>query len=290
MSPAEDDEYVVVDVVVVPSRNADSLGGSGDDAIDEDEYDYCDDIGYGDATHDYIDQPLSFEEVSDHLCSSSAANFSFGEEAEQLLLEIDESSASSSFLRGVTESEEIPATRISFSRSEYVEGASEYVGVLQEEKNASSSKDKPKQPEVVSDAASPTSSLDVEKQRKQHQQPSQQGGRTKSSRPTNKKRRKQMKLAKKAAAAAAAAASFSQLSLSHHHSISGPSSRATRKKPTAAIAAHNVTRAAPSKNKKQIAPVGSSIAVACATQSLAEYRMELQKHHRNASGATKLVR
>lgn len=282
----EDDEYVVVEAAVVPS-SADPLYGISAGGADEEEYDYCDDIECDSATQAYIEQSISFEEVSDHLCSSS--KFSFGDEAEQLLLEIDKSSSSSSTLMEMSESAEIPAPRIFSSPSEY-DQPSESV-VQEEQKAVSSQEDETQQSKTVvtsSVPAKPSLGADKQAQPKQQPQPQQSGTSTASSRMSNKKRRKQMKLAKKAAAAAAAAASLAQLStMGHHYSIGNNSSPShpSRRNKTNASATTTTPRG---KNKRQVTP--NNIAVACAVQTLADYRLELQQHHRNSTGTAKLVR
>lgn len=83
------------------------------------------------------------------------------------------------------------------------------------------------------------------------------------SRTCNKKRRKQLKLAKKAAAAAAAAAAFSGLS-SYHASSSRNDTTPRRKSSRKQL-----------KPSKQI----TNIAVACATESLANFKQECLLNH-----------
>jgi len=302
--PNDDEEYVVVEIDVEgPLSHADTLNVIMDDDDDEEEYDYCDDIvdfSGGNPTQDCLLlqlQSTSFEEVSDHF--SEVPQFSFAEEASQLLSEIDESE---SFLQEMPDSEDFPTDPIiSSTPADY--DHSSHPSML-EEKNAVSPTTmhhhEYPQPDAVDSEetkkpAAPSTSGSQQEHKKQekpsskpdHMEP--QGAAasgTKGSRMTNKKRRKQMKLAKKAAAAAAAAASLSHLSMSHHsqqhdvgsNSLSHPSRR------------NNATAANAAARGKQ----SNNIAVACATQSLAEYRIELQSHHhRNTTGTTttnKLVR
>ena len=89
--PNDDDEYVVVEFRGAEPSQADPLEEIADDE-DEEEYDYCDDIdSCSFAWHSGIPQSISFEEVSDRLGTSSA--FYFGDEANQLLLELDNSAS-----------------------------------------------------------------------------------------------------------------------------------------------------------------------------------------------------
>jgi len=312
--PNDDDEYVLVEfssTPAEPSHTSPLLEGISDDEED-DEYDYCDDIENESSLPVHtsnIEQSISFEEVSDRLFSTS--KFYFGEEADQLLLELDNSA---SLLHEVSENEEVSSSGgplISSSPSHYDNAASD-TSVENEEEKASMAKSilthsndrnyshthadlgETKKPAALTCGASAesASAADEKPQKKEREGKSeppqlQHSSSSSVSRLTNKKRRKQMKLAKKAAAAAAAAASIGHLSTmgshhSHHHSMgSDSSSHPSHREKTNATAVQAPSRG---KNKKQVAP--NSVAVACATQSLAEYRLELQSHHRNSPGTT----
>jgi len=88
-----------------------------------------------------------------------------------------------------------------------------------------------------------------------------------SSRLSNKKRRKKMKLMKRAAAAAAAAAALSEMTAYVPTAPTLPSSPKTRRKPKTA-----------SRAKKT-----SSVAVACATETMEAYRQEISNKKKGSS-------
>ena len=308
--PNDDDEYVVVDFRAAEPSQADPLEGIPDDE-DEFEYDYCDDIDR-DSTVLYgsIHQAMSFEEVSDRL--GTASGFYFGDQTHQLLMELDNSA---SLLHELSERGDIPSCEepiIASYPSWYENTPSADASTPQEESVVSSatSGNTPDAEATAGNVANEVSyesaeSSDVpvklatvevkqpKKERDNTAEPEQQSinsGRD-GSRMTNKKRRKHLKLAKKATAAAAAAASLARVSTLSRHSHHGMGSNseshpANRQKV-------NVTAMPTSpKNMKQAS--SNSMAVACATQSLAEYRLELQSQHINntvaAATTNKLVR
>lgn len=306
--PNDDDEYVVVEFRAAEPSQADPLEGIPDDE-DEFEYDYCDDIDR-DSTVMYgsIHQTMSFEEVSDRL--GTASGFYFGDQAHYLLMELENSS---SLLHELSERGDDPSCEepiIASYPSWYENTPSADASTLQEESVVSSaSGNTPDAEDTAGNVANEVSyesaessvapvnfaTVEVKQPKKERdtadlKQRSSSSGRD-MGRMTNKKRRKQLKLAKKATAAAAAAASLARVSTLSRHSHHGMGSNseshpANRQKV-------NVTAMPTSpKNMKQVSP--NSIAVACATQSLAEYRLELQSQHINntvaAATTNKLVR
>ena len=308
--PNDDDEYVVVDFRAAEPSQLDPLEGISDDE-DEFEYDYCDDIDRDSSVlYGSIHQSMSFEEVSDRL--GTASGFYFGDKAHQLLLDLDNST---SMLHELSERGDIPSCEgpiIASYPSWYENTSSEAAYTPQDESAVSSASGNALDAEItdcesyvanevshepaesnnapVKSAIVEVKQPKIERNSAVPEQRSSSNGRD-VSRMTNKKRRKQLKLAKKAAAAAAAAASLARVSTfnRHSHHIMGDQSEShpsNRQKV-------NVTAMPTSpKNKNQTSP--SSIAVACATQSLAEYRLELQSQHVTstiaAATTNKLVR
>ena len=311
--PNDDDEYVVVEFRGAEPSQADPLEEIADDE-DEEEYDYCDDIdSCSFAWHSGIPQSISFEEVSDRLGTSSA--FYFGDEANQLLLELDNSA---SLLQ------EIP----SFGGPVIASYPSCYDNTLSDDgfaavgntgvgtasslkspnaKHAEESSTTEKSKDFKEPSGAPITSVICEVHEKtkprtislEHEpEPTQRGissnsGSSTGSRMTNKKRRKQMKLAKKAAAAAAA--SLANMStLSHRNHNNNNMSRTSESHPSMRQKINVTAMQTPARGTSKNQLATNSFAVDCATQSLAVYRMEPQMQQINsttsAATSNKLVR
>lgn len=282
-----DDEYVVVEapMVLAVADPLSNLDGNFGDGSDDASYDYCDDVC--EAVPPFIGQNISFDDSSSY---TGAAPQALDEEEEQVFLEL---AMSSSIMKQITAEEdedcgtcsskdELVSPRI-FSTKQHFgttdespslplsEGPdSTAAATSQNEVDRESTKEAksaaPSEPalEKTTDATGKT----TEKAGNGNEQEESNFG----SRLTNKKRRKQMKRAKKAAAAAAAAATLVQMTLSQ-----APMSRPIRHQDLAPDATSRLLRRA-RKNKQ----------VACASQALASYRVEMKKQ-RNSTN-TKFVR